>query len=53
MPPVVVGSLEQAEHTFSHLFLGSIVFGHCLAGLRIVVDTCMQGVVEDVETKQK
>ena len=50
---MVVGSLEQAEHTFSNLFLGSIVFGHCHAGFRIVVDTCMQGVVEDVETKQK
>ena len=53
MPPMVVGSLEQAAHTFSNLFLGSVVFLHCLAGLCIVVDAFMQGAVEDVETKQK
>ena len=51
MMPIVFGSLERAAHMFS-LFVLFFVLWRRHAGLCIVVATTIQGIVEDIKTKQ-
>ena len=50
---MVFGSLGQAAHAFSNLFPGIFALGRRHAGLCVVVETIMQGVVQEIKAKQR
>ena len=50
---MVFGSLGQAAHAFSNLFPGIVALGRRHAGLCVVVEAIMQGVVQEIKAKQR